>query len=64
MNSIARGMSNSNFTKVMNIKTTKEMWDKLISIYQGDDQVKNVKLQTLRRNFESLKMNEEEVIAT
>lgn len=39
------------------------MWDKLVSIYQGDDKIKQAKLQTLRVKFESLKMNDDEKIA-
>lgn len=49
---------------MINIKKTKEMWDNLISIYEGDDKVKKTKLQNFRRKFESLKMNEEKYIST
>jgi hypothetical protein len=44
--------------------STKEMLDKLQNIYEGDDKVKKEKLQTHRGQFETLKMNEEESIAT
>jgi hypothetical protein len=48
----------------MHCVSTKEMWDKLQNIYEGDDKVKKEKLQTHRGQFETLKMNEEESIAT
>ena len=38
------------------------MWDKLISIYEGNEKVKDAKLQTYRLKFEKLKMNEDETI--
>ena len=48
----------------MNCNSTKEVWDKLISLYDGDSKVKKAKLQTHRRNFESSKMDDEEDIAS
>jgi hypothetical protein len=47
----------------MHCKSTKEMWDKLKNTYEGDDKVKQEKLQTHRSQFEILKMDEEENIA-
>jgi hypothetical protein len=46
------------------VPSTKEIWDKLQKIYEGDDKVKKEKLQIHRGQFETLKMNEEESIAT
>jgi uncharacterized lipoprotein YehR (DUF1307 family) len=51
-------------SKVMGCSTTKDVWDKLKSIYEGDPKVKQVKLQRHRAEFENLKMNEKEDIAT
>jgi hypothetical protein len=51
-------------SKVMGCNTAKEVWDKLKSIYEGDPKVKQVKLQRHRAEFENLKMNEKEDIAT
>jgi uncharacterized lipoprotein YehR (DUF1307 family) len=48
----------------MGYNTAKEVWDKLKSIYEGDPKVKQVKLQRHRAEFENLKMNEKEDIAT
>jgi hypothetical protein len=39
------------------------MWDKLISIYEGNEKVKDAKLQKFRLKFEQLKMNEDETIS-
>ena len=48
----------------MGCNTAKEVWDKLKNIYEGDPKVKQVKLQRHRAEFENLKMNENEDIAT
>ena len=62
MNTILCGMSEIVFVKVMNCEISKEIWDKLKNIYEGDDKVKGEKLQTYRGQFENLKMKEEENI--
>ncbi|XP_057833096.1 uncharacterized protein LOC131043884 [Cryptomeria japonica] len=54
----------SEFTKVMHCKSAKEIWNNLKSIYEGDEKVREAKLQSLRMKFESLKMKEDEDIAT
>jgi hypothetical protein len=38
------------------------MWDKLISSYEGNEKVKDAKLQTYRVQFEKLQMKEDETI--
>jgi hypothetical protein len=43
-------------------KSAKEIWDKLEVVYEGDNKVKEAKLQTYRTLFEILKMKEEENI--
>ena len=57
------GLTNLIFTKVMHCKSTKEIWDKLQNIYEGDEKVKRVKLQVYKGWFESLHMEEDETIA-
>eukprot|EP00253_Pinus_taeda_P032353 PITA_32353 len=47
----------------MQLKTTKEIWDKIILSYEGDDQVKRAKLQSLRIQYETLKMHNDESVA-
>ena len=48
----------------MNCPSAKEMWDKLQTTYEGDSKVKESKIQTYRGQFEHLRMNEDEDIAT
>ena len=57
-------LDDSIFFKVMHCKTTKDLWDKLQNIYEGDAKVKGDKLQTLGAKFEQLKMKEDEYIAS
>lgn len=46
----------------MHFQATHDVWDKLKNIYEGDDKVKQVKLQSYKGKFESMKMNEEDKI--
>ena len=64
MYAILGGLAGSEFVKVMHCESTKELWDKLKNIYEGDAKVKNAKLQSYRSPFESLKMEENEDIST
>jgi hypothetical protein len=63
MNAILNGLVEVEFVKVMHLETAKVMWDKLISSYEGNEKVKDAKLQTYRLKFEQLKMNEDETIS-
>jgi hypothetical protein len=56
------GLSDTVFTKVSHCKSTKDIWDKLQYIYEGDTKVKAAKLQIYRGQFEQLKMKEDEDI--
>eukprot|EP00253_Pinus_taeda_P031886 PITA_31886 len=47
----------------MQYKTAKEIWDKIVLSYEGDEQVKIAKLQTLRIQYENLKMYNDETVA-
>jgi hypothetical protein len=60
MNFILNELFEAEFVKVMHLEIAKAMWDKLISNYEGNEKVKDVKLQTYRLKFEQLKMNEDE----
>jgi hypothetical protein len=62
MNAILNGLAEDEFVKVMHLQTVKEMWDKLINSYEGNEKVKDAKLQTYRLKFEQLKMNEVETV--
>jgi hypothetical protein len=63
MNVILCGLLESDFVKVMHCGSTKEIWDKLQNIYEGDGKVNKEKLQTHRRQFESLEMKDVENVA-
>jgi hypothetical protein len=63
MNAILNGIAKVKFVKVMHLQTAKEMWDKLISGYEGNEKVKDAKLQIFRLKFEQLKMNEYETVS-
>ncbi|XP_019416446.1 PREDICTED: uncharacterized protein LOC109327744 [Lupinus angustifolius] len=46
------------FEKIQNATTSKGAWDILIRSHEGGDKIKKVKLQTLRRQYELLHMEE------
>ena len=56
-------LTESEFVKVMQLNIAKEIWDKIILSYEGDAKVKSAKLQTLKIQYENLKMDNEESIA-
>jgi hypothetical protein len=64
VNTLLGSLSQSEFVKVMQLKSAKEIWDKIILSYEGDSQVKRAKLQTLRIQYETLKMHNDESIAS
>jgi hypothetical protein len=57
---IQNSVDDSIFSKISGIGTSKQAWDILKSSYQGNDRVKTIKLQTLRTQFETLRMTESE----
>eukprot|EP00253_Pinus_taeda_P025446 PITA_25446 len=63
VNALLGFLSQSEFVKVMQYKSAKEIWDKIVLSYEGDDQVKRAKLQTLRIQYENLKMYNDESVA-
>ena len=64
MNSLLSGLCEAEFIKVMHNKTAKEIWDTLENIHQGEKKVKITKLQVYRAQFENIKMNDDEDIAS
>ena len=48
----------------MQLKSAKEIWDKIILSYEGDSQVKRAKLQTFIIQYETLKMHNDESIVS
>jgi len=61
---ILGGLTPTIASKVMSYSTTKEVWDKLKNIYEGDPKFKQVKLQWHGEHFENLQMDEKEYTAT
>jgi hypothetical protein len=53
INSIIGGLENPIFVKVIHCKSSKEIWDKLEFIYEGDNKVNKAKLQTYKDHFEN-----------
>ena len=64
VNTLLGSLSQSKFIKFMQLKSTKEIWDKIVLSYEGDEQVKRAKLKTLRIQYESLRMHNDESVAS
>ena len=56
-------MNSKIFNKISKASTSKEAWEILIKTYGDGEKNKKVKLQTLRRQYELLCMEEKESIA-
>ena len=52
------GVSTTIFTRIMSLKTAKEVWDYLKEEYVGDERIRGMKLLNLIREFELQKMKE------
>jgi hypothetical protein len=62
-NAILSGLVEFKFVKIMHFDLENVMWDKLISSYEGNEKVKDAKLQIHGLKFEQLKMDENETIS-
>jgi len=62
-NVIFNGLYHLVYVKFMHYDTTKDIWDKIQNIFEGDAKVKGAKIQTYRGKFEQMKMKEDEDIA-
>ena len=60
---IASALSYEEFDDIKDCKTAFDMWNKLKEIYGGDDNVKRAKAESLRGQFDQMKMREDENIA-
>ena len=45
------GLTYHIFTKIMNLKTPKQLWDKLEGEFEGSNRVKTVRLLALKENL-------------
>lgn len=59
---IQQALDDEIFPRISAAETSKQAWEILKQEYFGDDKVITVKLQTLRRDFETLFMNENESV--
>ncbi|XP_019257614.1 PREDICTED: uncharacterized protein LOC109235819 [Nicotiana attenuata] len=59
---IQNSVADSIFSKIIECETTKEAWEKLKKEYQGSDRVRQMQILNLKRDFESLRMQEDETI--
>ena len=59
---IAFALSYIEFDEVKDYKTAHEMWNKLKDIYGGGDNVRRSKVESLRGQFDQMKMREDENI--
>ena len=48
--------------RIMDVETAKRAWDILEEEFEGNEQVRSVKLHYLRRKFETIRMKEFETI--
>ncbi|KAM1503465.1 hypothetical protein ACFX15_027859 [Malus domestica] len=60
---IQGAMSDQIFPRISNEETSKGAWDILQQEFRGDKQVRNVKLQGLRREFEYTRMRDDESLS-
>jgi hypothetical protein len=51
INALLNGLSDTVFTKVAHCKSTKEIWEQIQNIYEGDSKVKATKIQTYKGQF-------------
>ncbi|GJR75479.1 retrovirus-related pol polyprotein from transposon TNT 1-94 [Tanacetum coccineum] len=56
------GIADQISTSIMDLETPKDMWDKLHETFEGTDRVKAVRLLTLKREFELLRMKDDELV--
>ena len=63
LNTLQVGLSKKVLAKVLTCDSAKHIWDKLENIYARDSKVKREKHQTLKAQFEGLKMKKEENIS-
>jgi hypothetical protein len=62
MNALLSGLAEVEFVKVMHLGTAKEIWDKVINSYEGNEKVNDAKLQTYKMQFEQLMIKEDETV--
>ena len=56
-NALLSALSPNEYARVMNLRSAKQIWDKLKSFHEGDVKVKEAKLQVHRSEYEALRMS-------
>lgn len=59
---LQQAVADSIFPRIMGATSAKDAWGTLKEEFEGSDKVRAIKLQTLRREFELLKMKESETV--
>ncbi|XP_043721113.1 uncharacterized protein LOC122668640 [Telopea speciosissima] len=62
VNILLGSLVNNEFARVIGCTTSKEIWDKLKNVHEGDDKIRETKLQHHRNLFEGLKMSEAKTV--
>ena len=60
---IQKNVDSNHFEKISKITRSKETWDIMEKYYEGSDNVKQVKLQSLRRKYELMMMEDDQRIS-
>ena len=60
---IASALSYAKFDDIKGLDSAKKMWDALNTIYGGNKNVQRAKLESLKGNFDDMKMEEGETVA-
>ena len=60
---IASTLSYEEFNEVKHYKTAFDMWNKLKDIYGGDENVRRAKVESLKGQFDHMRMREDENVA-
>jgi len=60
--SLFAAVSTTIFTRIMSLKTAKDVWDYLKEEYEGDERIRGMQVMNLIREFELQKMKESETI--
>lgn len=60
---IQQSLDEGNFERISKSLSSKEAWDILSNYHEGDDKVKLIKLQSLRRKFELMQMEDDQKIS-
>ena len=61
-NYLFQAIDQSILETILNKETSKDIWDSMKKKYQGSSKVKRAQLQALRKDFQTLQMNDDESV--